>query len=206
MNSTMQLLVYGSKSFAKTVADLARHCGRQVAGFVDDFDHSPDILGTFDDVSVTHPPDQFAYAIGVGYSNLAGRWASWRRIAAAGYQAPALVHPRSYVADSARLGAGCLVMAGSVIDTCAELGEAAVGWPQADIKHDTGIIANTSSWLGTLVYRSVRMGVRRFIGAVAAFANRREALKSLLPRRCRGTRHTVGWRPEQTSVEPSQCT
>jgi len=44
----MRLLIYGSKEFASTVADLARHCGHNVVGLVDDFNTSVDIVGNLD--------------------------------------------------------------------------------------------------------------------------------------------------------------
>jgi sugar O-acyltransferase (sialic acid O-acetyltransferase NeuD family) len=168
----MRLLVYGSKSFAATVAELAVHCGRQVVGFVDDYQCGAGILGSFDEVRLTHPPDQFAYAVGIGYTNLPGRWAAWKRITAAGYQAPALVHPRSYVADSADVGAGSLLMAGSIVDIRARVGDLVVVWPQACINHDAIIGANSFISPGAIVCGGVDMGAHCFVGAGAAIADR----------------------------------
>jgi len=34
------LLIYGSESFARTAAELVRHCGHAVVGFLDDYEHS----------------------------------------------------------------------------------------------------------------------------------------------------------------------
>ena len=56
----MKLLIYSSKSFATTVAELARHCGFEIEGYVDDFNRGPGIIGTFDEVCLTYPPARFA--------------------------------------------------------------------------------------------------------------------------------------------------
>ncbi len=42
----MQLLLYGSRDFAWTVAELLRHCGHETAGMIDDNNARLDIVGT----------------------------------------------------------------------------------------------------------------------------------------------------------------
>lgn len=167
----MRMLVYGSKSFAATVAELARHCAIAIEGFVDDFGEGPNILGNFEELRRSHPPDKFVYGLGIGYSDLLARWQAWQRIVAAGYQTPALVHPRAYVADTAQVGQGCLVMAGSVVDIRAKLGEVVVLWPQACINHDADIGANCFISPGAIVCGVARLGPNCFIGAGAAIAD-----------------------------------
>lgn len=161
----MHLLIYGSKDFAATVAELARHCGHEVAGMVDDYNTGPGIIGTLDAVIHTHPPSEYGIAMAIGYSNIPARWAAWQRSRSEGYHAPALVHPRAYVADSARIGEGAMVMAGAIADVRVEVGELAVVWPGACLNHDTKIGANTFISPSVTLCGFAEVGAHSFIGA-----------------------------------------
>src|SRR5438874_2168480 len=85
VSGRMRILIYGSKDFALTVAELVRHCGHEAAGFVDDFDKGQRIIGTLEEVTRSHPRSDFAFALAIGYSNLVERWRAWERLRAAGY-------------------------------------------------------------------------------------------------------------------------
>ncbi len=170
----MRLLIYGSKTFARTAGELARHCGHEVVGYIDDFDSSSQALGNFEHVARTYSPADFGVVMAVGYSDLRGRWAAWNRVRAAGFRLHALVHPRAYVADTARVGDGCMVMAGSIVDVRAVLGEGVVVWPGACVNHDSVIGENTFVSPNAVVCGHARVGAHCFIGAGAAIADRRE--------------------------------
>jgi sugar O-acyltransferase (sialic acid O-acetyltransferase NeuD family) len=161
----MRLLIYGSKDFAATVAELGRHCGYDVVGMVDDYNSGPGILGTFDAVSRSHPASQYGIVIAIGYTNIPARWAAWEKSRSAGYRAPALIHPRAYVADTARMGEGAIVMAGALVDVRAEIGDLAVLWPGACINHDVNIGRNTFISPNATVCGFARVGAHSFIGA-----------------------------------------
>ena len=169
----MRLLIYGAKDFAQTAAELAVHCGHAVAGFIDDFERSPRIVGSFDDVARTTSPMDAGIVLAVGYRDLAGRWTAWLRVRAAGFTLPALVHPRAYVADSARLGDGCMVMAGAIVDVRARLGDGVVLWPGACVNHDSVVGDNTFVSPNATICGHVRIGAHCFIGAGAAIADHR---------------------------------
>jgi sugar O-acyltransferase (sialic acid O-acetyltransferase NeuD family) len=170
----MRLLIYGAKDFARTAAALAGHCGHEVAGFIDDFERSSHALGDFEQVARTHSPADFGVLLAVGYNDLRGRWGAWQRVRAAGYRLPSLVHPRAYVADTARVGDGCMVMAGAIVDVRAALADGVVVWPGACINHDSVIGENTFVSPNAVVCGHARVGAHCFIGAGAAVADRRQ--------------------------------
>lgn len=167
----MRLLIYGSKDFALTVKDLARHCAYEVIGMVDDFNEGNGVLGTLDKVASIYPPSEYAMAIAIGYSNIPARWQAWRRVCAAGYSAPNLVHPRAYVADTATLGVGVMVMAGAVVDTRAKLGDLSVVWPGACVNHDVHVGDNCFISPNATLCGHVSIGEDTFVGAGAVIAD-----------------------------------
>ncbi|MDB5934859.1 MAG: hypothetical protein JWQ01_2203 [Massilia sp.] len=167
----MHLLIYGSREFAATVEELALDCGHEVAGLIDDFSAGPRILGTLDAVRKTHPPQEYGIAFAVGYSQLAARWTAWQRVLAAGYAAPPLVHPRAYLARSASVGAGTMVMAGALVDVRATVGEIAVVWPGACISHDCVVGENTFISPNATLCGYVDLGAHSFVGAGAAIVD-----------------------------------
>jgi sugar O-acyltransferase (sialic acid O-acetyltransferase NeuD family) len=167
----MRLLIYGSREFAATVEELAIDCGYEVAGMIDDFSPGPRILGTLDAVRLTHPPEQYRIAIAVGYSQLAARWTAWQRVLAAGYAAPALVHPRAYLARTAKVGPGTMVMAGALVDVRATVGEIAVIWPGACISHDCAVGDNSFISPNATLCGYVELGAHSFVGAGAAIVD-----------------------------------
>jgi sugar O-acyltransferase (sialic acid O-acetyltransferase NeuD family) len=161
----MKVLLYGSKSFSDVLAELARDCGHEVAGKVDDINHGPSILGSLSDVSKSHCPGDYGIILAIGYNNLASRWDAWRRIREMGYECPKLIHPRAYVASSARVGDGTFVMAGAIVDTKANLGEASVLWPSSCVNHDAIIGDNCFLSPQTTICGFTRVGSHSFIGA-----------------------------------------
>jgi len=161
----MRLLLYGSRDFAATVGELARHCGHEVVGRVDDYDTGPEIIGPFDRVLESHPPADYGFALAIGYNNLPARWAAWQRLRAAGYRLPPLIHPRAYVADSAHISEGAMVMAGAIVDVRVSIDEAAVLWPAVCVNHDAYIGANTFLSPSVTVCGHARIGAHSFIGA-----------------------------------------
>jgi sugar O-acyltransferase (sialic acid O-acetyltransferase NeuD family) len=167
----MRLLIYGSKEFAATVAELIRHCGHELVGMVDDYNSGSGIIGTLDAVTHSHPPSEYGIAMAIGYTNLPARWAAWKRIQLAGYSAPTLIHPRAYVADTARVGEGAVIMAGAIVDVRAEIGGITVLWPGACVNHDTKIGQNTFISPNATLCGFVNVGSHSFIGAGAVIVD-----------------------------------
>ena len=167
----MRLVVYGSKEFAATVAELIRHCGHEPVGMIDDYQQGSGILGDLKVVSTTHPPDVYGVAMAIGYNNLAARWDAWTRVKALGYHAPPLIHPRAYVADTANVADGALVMAGALVDVRAKIGELAVVWPGACVSHDAYVGDNCFLSPNATICGHVNVGKDSFVGAGAVLVD-----------------------------------
>jgi sugar O-acyltransferase (sialic acid O-acetyltransferase NeuD family) len=167
----MQVLIYGSREFARTVSELVEDCGHSVAGFIDDFSTGPHILGTLAQVQRSHKASEYGIAFAVGYNDLAARWQAWQRLRAAGYPAPALIHPRAYVAKSAQVGDGAMIMAGSLVDVRAKVGDIVVAWPGSCISHDCVVGDNSFISPNATLCGYVDLGAHCFVGAGAAIVD-----------------------------------
>ena len=167
----MRLMIYGSGAFAPTVIELVRACGHEAVGMIDDTRSGEDLLGSFEEVTRSHPPKDFGIALAIGYNNFPGRWIAWQRIRAVGYDAPVLIHPRAYVADSAKIEQGTMIMAGATIDVRAKIGAACVIWPGVCVSHDTSVGANCFISPNATVCGFVNIGESTFVGAAASIAD-----------------------------------
>lgn len=163
----MRLLVYGSRDFGAVVRSLVEDCGHEFAGFIDDVHPGPQVLGPFDAIRQTHPPESFQVVNAVGYKSLAARRAVSARVRGAGYGLPPLIHPRAYVATSAVVGSGSLIMAMATIDHRVKIGEGVVIWPSTSVNHDSRVGANTFLSPAAVICGDCHVGDDCFVGAGA---------------------------------------
>jgi sugar O-acyltransferase (sialic acid O-acetyltransferase NeuD family) len=116
------------------VADVARACGLEIAGFVDD-DEGRSGARFFGSPVLTlrqwmeRPSWPASIALGVGDN--VRRAECVQRLETSSIEPLTLVHPRSVVSPSARLGSGTVVMAGAIVNPDATVG--------------VGVILNTAS-------------------------------------------------------------
>lgn len=163
----MRLFLYGSRSYAQTVAGIAADLGHDVAGLIDDRGTGPGIVGSFDAVTHAHARSGAGLVMAIGYADLAARARAWERVRGSAWNLPTLVHPRAYVARTATIGAGCVIMAGAVVDQRAQIGEAVVVWPGACVNHDSAIGDNTFISPSAVLCGGVVIGPHSFVGAGA---------------------------------------
>ncbi|MBL8362805.1 MAG: hypothetical protein JNN18_20125 [Rubrivivax sp.] len=163
----MRLFLYGSRSYAQTLTGIAADLGHEVAGLIDDQHAGPGIVGSFDAVTREQAHGGAGLVLAIGYSDLGARARAWERVRATAWPLPTLVHPRAYVALSATLGPGCVVMAGAIVDQRAQLGEAVVVWPGACVNHDCAIGDNSFISPSAVLCGGATVGPHSFVGAGA---------------------------------------
>lgn len=158
-------LIIGASSLGRLAMVLAEEAGIAVAGFVDDFNSGENVLGRTDDLGTRFMPGDFALIMGIGYKHMEVRAKMFGDLVRAGFDFPTLRHPNARVSPRATLGAGCLVMAGTDIDSFTRIGDACVIWPHAIISHDNTIGGNTFISPGATLCGFVSIGDSSFIGA-----------------------------------------
>lgn len=136
-----RVVVYGAGGHARVVADVVSCLGHEVIGLVDDLLPVGQVRGG---LTVLGAADwlqgragELAVALGIGDNKI--REETFLSCERAGVPCPPFIHPRATVAASARLGAGCVVMAGAVINPGAELDAGVIVNSGAVVEHDCRI-------------------------------------------------------------------
>ena len=167
----MKILIYGSRLFGQVIQCLVEDCGHEFAGFIDDVHECEGVLGPFAQTRLTHPPSEYRCVNAVGYSNLAARRDVTTRIQDAGYEMPALVHPRAYVSATSSIGPGSFVMAGALVDCRVTVCDTVVIWPGVCVSHDCYVGANTFLSPNCTICGDCRVGGDCFVGAGAVIVS-----------------------------------
>lgn len=170
MQSGGPILVWGASGHAKVVADLARTLGFVVIAFIDDDEtrHGEKFFGA----NVTHARhieslrrESSRLALGVGDNRARERL--FERAKRLGFLMAPLVHPSAYVAPSATIGDGSVVLAHAVINADARISLGAIVNTACIIEHDCFIGPFSHVSPGATLAGAVSVGQRVHVGAGA---------------------------------------
>lgn len=107
--------------------------------------------------------------VGVGATKSVGpRRRIFEHAVSLGFDLITVVHPRAYVAPSARLGAGTMVLPGAVINACVRLGQNVTVYSGVIIEHGTQVGDHTHLSPGVHIAGGVQIGAECFIGIGAS--------------------------------------
>jgi len=172
--------IFGNGGHAKVVIDTMRQTGRWRP--VVCFGHGSDCL------SVPVVPDDQAGAairagtrlaiIAVGDALLRDRLAA--KASLLGYELITVVSPQAYVADSVRIGAGAVVMAGAVVQPDSDIGDLAIVNTRCSIDHDSRVGRLAHIAPGATLCGYVEIGVRAWVGAGAVVLERRRVADGVI--------------------------
>lgn len=167
----MGLVLVGAGGHARALVEALATLGMTLSAYVDRAECAwlPSLRRyDSDDASQDHDADGFVLGIGaVNPEGLARRLDLFRRYAARGWMAPAVVHPSAIVSGSARLGEGSHILAAAVVQPGAAIGAAAIVNTGAIIEHDSALGEGTHVAPGAIVLGGVRVGACAMIGAGA---------------------------------------
>jgi UDP-perosamine 4-acetyltransferase len=139
----MAVVIYGAGGHARVLLELMDRAGIcPLAGILDD---NPEFHGTkIDGVLVLGPIERLANLIrvhrihraAIAVGNNVDRHKLAEHARALGLRLPVLIHPHAYVSPTAKLGEGCVVMAGAVVMPHVTMGELGIINTRASIDHD----------------------------------------------------------------------
>jgi sugar O-acyltransferase (sialic acid O-acetyltransferase NeuD family) len=144
------IILYGASNYglevADTIADINRSASQppwQITGFIDD---NPDVQGkTLQGIPVlgskdwltTHPIGDYAIVCCIGSPHAKQKIIPF--LEGLGATFATLIHPSAIISSKATIGAGCIIMAGSIISTSARIADHVIINLACTIGHNTTI-------------------------------------------------------------------
>jgi len=165
-----RIAVFGAGEHAKVVIEaiLARSPDREII-LLDDADHDfPLIFG----IAVAGGRDRLdslkgtPVALAIGHNKPRQSVMNWLRDQ--GHVIEPVIHPRAFIADSVKVGAGAFVSAGATIIAEAEVGAGAIVNTGASVDHDCVIGEAAHIAPGVHLCGWVRIGARALVGVGAS--------------------------------------
>ena len=168
----IRLLVIGAGGHAKVVIEAVRAAGGfDVVGVLDPAPPAPliagvPVVGDDDDLPRLRSEGLTAAIVALGDNAL--RLKVGRRLRSLGFALPAIVHPSSFLAPSARVGSGAVVMARATVGTDTRVEDLAIVNTAATIDHDgvVGVAAHIAP--GCALAGNVMVGERALVGVGSA--------------------------------------
>lgn len=176
METTDKVYLYGASGHAKVVLDIAKRAYYDVPYMIDDDPQVNELAG----LPVVHSADGLSpIIVTIGDCNI--RRKIVERLGKRDYLT--VVHPKSILADSAKLGFGTVVMAGAILNPYVNVGNHSIINTGASLDHDVKVgdfvhIAPHSTlcgevevgegtWIGagTTVIQGIHIGKNCLIGA-----------------------------------------
>ncbi|QNA89668.1 acetyltransferase [Massilia sp. Dwa41.01b] len=188
----MQLAILGASGHGKVVADTAVAAGWERIVFFDDAWPGLTRIGPWevagDTAQLLARIGEFDGAI-VAIGNCTVRMEKHDVLLSAGGRCATIIHPRAWVSPHAVLGAGCVVMAGAVVNIDSRIGDAGIVNTGATVDHDCmlgtavhispgahlsgNVHVGAASWIGVgaAVRQGIRIGAGAMVGAGAVVVN-----------------------------------
>ncbi|NLA84826.1 MAG: acetyltransferase [Clostridiales bacterium] len=169
-----KLLIIGASGHGKVVADIAIRMNKwKSIAFLDDNEELNEIMGLqvigkVDDVHRYKECADMFVAIG---NNVIRKKIMTVLINDMGITLPVLIHPHAVVAREVRLGAGTVLMAGAIINSCTNIGEGCIINTGATIDHDTIIEDYVHVSPGVNIAGNVRIGYETWLGIGSKVSN-----------------------------------
>jgi sugar O-acyltransferase (sialic acid O-acetyltransferase NeuD family) len=181
MNDTLKTLppevfLWGAIGQAKHIRPIIEHYGSKLTAV---FDERATLSSPFDDVPIYHGWDEFlnwmdkknrsamGFCIGFGAPRGRERLELHEKLTQMGLQSVKVIHPSAIIAESAIIGTGSQVMAGSIIGPEAHLGTSCIINAKVNVDHDNILGDGVEIAPGATLCGVVTVGENTFIGAGA---------------------------------------
>ena len=162
-----KLVIIGVGGHGKVCKEIAELCGYSVS-FLDERQiEGLNVVGRPDEWKSFAENSELFVAIG----NNAVRQRFINEITAEGGTIATLIHPASTVSSYAKVERGCVVMAGSVVNPFAVIGEGTIINTQSSVDHDCTLSSCCHVSVGAHLAGTVSVGQRTMIGAGATVIN-----------------------------------
>ena len=162
-----KIYIIGAGSYGEAIADLAEHCGYQVAGYYDDDESKKEtmcmgskVIGKIEISEEKVQGKLFAIAIG----NNKIRESIAKKILDCGGLLPSLVHSTAVISKQVSIGTGCFVHSQSFLWTKVSVADFCIVSPQVVLAHHTEMLQSSFVSAGSNIGANIQIGQRAFIG------------------------------------------
>lgn len=163
-----RLIIVGASGHGKVVADIAKKCGYSDIIFLDNDENIKTCAGcpVLGPDTMTSELDGDLF-IAVGNATVRKKLMNRDE----GRNFPVLIHPNAVIADDLVIGAGSVVMAGTVINPGSKIGKGVIVNTSSSVDHDCTIGDYVHVSVGSHLCGTVKIQDSTWIGAGATISN-----------------------------------
>lgn len=168
-----ELLIIGARGHGKVIADIALKMDKwKSIAFLDDDESIKSSMG-IDVIGKSADAIKYIenYDIFVAIGNNVIREKIQERLEAEGANVPVLLHPMAVIGEQVKFGAGTVVMAGTVINCCTEIGKGCIINTGSTIDHDNFIEDYVHISPGVHTAGTVKIGKGTWLGVGSKVSN-----------------------------------
>jgi sugar O-acyltransferase (sialic acid O-acetyltransferase NeuD family) len=173
----MNVVIFGVTDFAQVAAEYLRHDSpHDVVAYTvhERFIEARELLGVpvvpFERIEETHPPDECAMFVAVGFSRVnQTRREMYEQVKAKGYELISYVNSKAIHWGELELGDNCFVFEANVLQPFVRIGSNVILWSGNHIGHHTRIGDHCFIASHVVVSGNVTIGEETFVGVNATF-------------------------------------
>lgn len=165
-----RLIILGASGHGKVAADIAIRCGYEEILFLDDNPEARECLG-WPVVGRVSEAEGYQGDFFVAIGNPTVRERIQNKLEVQGKNLALLIHPSAILGIGVTIGKGSILMAGVVVNPCAEIGKGCILNTAASVDHDCKVGDYVHVSVGAHIAGTVTIGAKSWIGVGAAVKN-----------------------------------
>ena len=165
-----RLIILGASGHGKVAADIAIRSGYEEILFLDDNPEARECLG-WPVVGRVSEADGYQGDFFVAIGNPTVRERIQNKLEGQGKNLALLIHPSAILGIGVTIGKGSILMAGVVVNPCAEIGKGCILNTTASVDHDCKVGDYVHVSVGAHIAGTVTIGAKTWIGVGAAVKN-----------------------------------
>lgn len=165
-----RLIILGASGHGKVAADIAIRSGYEEILFLDDNPETRECLG-WPVVGRVSEAEGYQGDFFVAIGNPTVRERIQNKLEGQGKNLALLIHPSAILGIGVTIGKGSILMAGVVVNPCAEIGKGCILNTAASVDHDCKVGDYVHVSVGAHIAGTVTIGAKTWIGVGAAVKN-----------------------------------
>ena len=180
-NNDQKCIVWGATGQAKIVHEILLYEGARISHF---FDNNHSVASPVLGIPISYGftglnefmknlsannlnPAQFEFVVAVGGGRGLDRQSIAAMLLGHGFKARSVIHPSAIISPTSKLGQGVQILAGSVVSTCAAVGDHVIINTGANIDHDCCLAPGCHVAPNAALAGEINVGENVFIGTNA---------------------------------------